>query len=469
VEHWRKVPASAEASPNNPFTQDVTMIAANNINERPTPRVSRWFYPPLAAKKAPKPGTFSRVAFSFLWLFVFTMAWENIILIPGIGTIGRLVGVLAFGVGLLAVVDQGRMRSVTAAHRWLALFVIWGGFTCFWSSSLERTQVEALTYIQLLAMIWIFRQLASSEQRQRSLMSAYVLGSYVSSIATYMAYRSGTTTSYHRYSAQGFNPGDLALMLAISIPFGLYLASTERNKLLVWVYRMHCGVVVTAILLTAARGALIAMLVALLMIPLSFMRWNLRQKVAIGFMGATGATLILSVVPLTSWTRLSTIGHEISEGTLNERRTIWSVGLDVFSEHPVRGIGLDAFAPAVQRTLYTPRERGVELVAHNTFLSVLVETGVVGFSLFLAALASLWKGMFRLEAAKRNLWLIVFSVWTVGVMELTWEYRKPTWLLFGLLATAICSVKSKQVITSGMYLLPSGRILPAMNKSPRRL
>ena len=396
---------------------------------------------------AAKPGISSRVAFSFLWLFVFTMAWENIVLIPGIGTVGRLVGLLAFGVGLLAVVDHGRVRNLTAAHRWLALFVIWGCFTCLWSSSLERTQVEALTYLQLLAMIWIFRQLASSEQRQRSLMTAFVLGSYVSSFATYQTYQSGTTTAYHRYAAQGFNPGDLALLLALSIPFGLYLASTERNKLLVWVYRLHCGITLVAILLTAARGALIATGVALLMIPLSFMKWNLQQKFAIGLMGLNGAILISFIVPMTSWTRLGTIGHEISQGTLNERRTIWTAGFEVFSEHPVRGIGLDAFAPAVQRRLYTPRELGVELVAHNTFLSVLVEAGIIGFSLFLAALVSLWRGIFRLEVAERNLWLVTFSVWTVGVMELTWEYRKPTWLLFGLLATAICSAKSRQVVT----------------------
>ncbi|MBV8903170.1 MAG: O-antigen ligase family protein, partial [Acidobacteriia bacterium] len=413
---------------------------------------------------APKARALARVAFSLLWIFVFTIAWENIVVIPGIGTVGKLAGALAFGVGLLAVVDQGRARGLTAVHVWLALFVLWGGFTYLWSVSPERTQSEVLTYIQLLGMIWILREVAFRKESQRSLMSAYVLGTYVSSIATFMAFLSGTAVYYNRYTAQGFNPGDLGLMLALSIPFGLHLAATERNKLLVCVYRLHCVAALSAILFTAARGALIAALISLTMVPLSFMKWSSRQRFAVGFTGLTAAVVILCVVPASSWTRLSTIGQEVSEGTLNERKTIWSAGLEVLSQHPVQGIGLDAFAPAVQRILYTPRQQNtldgrrevIELVAHNTFLSVLVEAGVIGFGLFLAALIALWKGAFTLEAAERNLWLVVLSVWTVGVMELTWEYRKPTWLIFGLLAAAIGAAKSKQAVSPRMYLLAPG-------------
>jgi hypothetical protein len=34
---------------------------------------------------------------------------------------------------------------------------------------------------------------------------------------------------------------------------------------------------------------------------------------------------------------------------------------------------------------------------------------------------------------ERALWLTSLLVWVVGVSTLTWEHRKPTWLLFALI------------------------------------
>jgi hypothetical protein len=36
--------------------------------------------------------------------------------------------------------------------------------------------------------------------------------------------------------------------------------------------------------------------------------------------------------------------------------------------------------------------------------------------------------------------------WTIGVSALTWEYRKPTWLLFGLLAAHVYSRRETEQI-----------------------
>jgi O-antigen ligase len=400
----------------------------------------------------------SWVAFLFLWLFVFSIAWENILIIPSIGTAGKLLGVAAFAIGLLAVIDKGHVRNLAVLHALMGAFVIWGSFTYFWTTYPDRTKEEVLTYFQLLLMVWLIREIASSELSQRRLMSAYVLGTYVSSALTFQSFLDGTAAHYHRYAAEGFNPGDLALMLVLSIPFAIYLASDEKYGILRWLYRLHLAVTTAAILLTAARGAVIDLGFALLIIPLSYSRWNIKQQLAFGMIMILGAITAAVVIPQSSWTRLGSISQEVSSGTLNERRVIWKAGFDVFRSHPIQGIGVNTFAPTVQRALGAPRQLRnstpneiVELVAHNTFISVLVEEGLIGFVLFVLILAGLWQGASTLRTPEKRLWMIVLLVWTVGVMELTWEYRKPTWLLFGLLAASITAVRPKGRPVSAAY------------------
>jgi O-antigen ligase len=403
------------------------------------PRRASW--QPRAQRRK---GGLQKIAFIALWLFIFTIPWENLIVLPGIGTAGRVAGIAAFGTGILAMLDSGRKPRLCASHAWMGLFVLWGGLTYFWSTAPDLSREELLTFLQLLGMVWLVAQFATEPPEQKGLMQAYVAGTYVASAGTLWSYMTGVVAHYNRFSVYGFNPGDLGLTLALSLPMSFYLSTEEKRPVLAWIYRLQVLCAIGAILLTAARGALIAMLVALLIIPLLISRWSAGQRLAMIVVACTGVTASLFIIPESSWQRLSTIGEEVSHGTLNQRTSIWKAGVDLFREQPIGGVGVGAYAPAVQRVLGTPvqpKETGgpadvVLLVAHNSFISVMVEQGTIGLAIFLALLFSLFLRVFRMSAAVRSLWLISLLSWSVGVMDLTWESRKPTWVIFGLIAAA---------------------------------
>jgi O-antigen ligase len=143
----------------------------------------------------------------------------------------------------------------------------------------------------------------------------------------------------------------------------------------------------------------------------------------------------LVFIPSSSWERLSTIPDELRQGTLTGRTVIWGSGLEVFRAHPFLGVGAAAFRYSLGRTLSEP------IVAHNTFLSVLVEQGVIGFTLFCAWLGVLALSVSTMPSLPQKLWIVTLGVWVVGVSSLSWEMRKPTWFFFGLLMAQWASLE----------------------------
>ena len=128
--------------------------------------------------------------------------------------------------------------------------------------------------------------------------------------------------------------------------------------------------------------------------------------------------------------RLATLPGELAGGTFHNRTRIWKAGVRLLQCHAALGVGAGAYPDAVAPSLGRSPIPDQPYTAHNTFLSVLVETGAAGFLLFGALLAALAFFAWMMAPWERALWLTSLLVWIVGVSTLTWEHRKPTWLLF---------------------------------------
>jgi O-antigen ligase len=406
-------------------------------------------------------GIFRKAAFFFLWILLFVIPWENGVVIHGFGTISRVVGIPAFGMALLAILECGSLRMLPAQQIIMLVFLMWGGFTYFWSFSPDTTVTAIYTFVQLFMMVWLIWEFAQTRGKQLLLLRAYVLGSIVSSVGTLLGFFNNTGLQSGRYSGLGFNPGDLAFILALAIPISLYLAVQERRKLLVWVDGAATVLAFCAIVLTASRGSIVACLPTLLMFPFLFpkLQWG-RNLLVLVFVALAGIGSWL-FMPQSSWSRLSTIGSEITTGTLNERTMIWQIGWQVFGKAPFQGVGAGAYAPTIEHTLGLASDVGGEtgsqvarLVAHNTFFSILVEQGVIGFALFLALLLSLVLSAWKLPRVDRIFWLCILLTWAIGALDLTWEERKPTWFIFGLLIAATATKLTVKSRSSRREMMP---------------
>lgn len=370
------------------------------------------------------------LAHFLLLLLVFTIPWEDQFVLNGVGTLCRVVGALTFAVGMFAILMDGQIRVPRPSHAALAAFVIWGAITAFWTVDVDMTVASLKTYSQLLALTWLIYEFAPTWETQRNVLRAFVLGTCVSAAGTVYSYYSASETYWERSVAAGFDPNDLCVILAISVPMSFHLMTVDTSGIRGWLWRMHPLLVIPAGLLTASRGGFLAICGALLIIPLVFRRLPRLTKAVLGISVLLAIFALAGSIPAARWERIATIPQELSSGTLGDRRLIWAAGLQLFRESPGVGVGLGAFSAAVNRYL------GNGVVAHNAYLTVLVETGLLGAVLLGSALVLLAGQVRRLEYPERRLWWITMLTWSVGAMSLSWAHRKPTWLLFALLAAS---------------------------------
>ena len=371
------------------------------------------------------------------WLalvLIFVIPWENSLDIDGVGTLARLVGLLAAGVWALSVLVSGRIRRPGVFHLFLVMFLIWNALTVLWSMDQEATIERVKSYTQHLIMCLLFWDLLTTRGDVRNALHAYLAGAVVCVGSTIWSFASGIQSDWGRYSAAGFNADDAGVIISLGIPIAIYLMGSREQpeneslatRLQGWTYLAYVPLALLGIGLTGTRTALVAAVPGVLLGFGLLGRLRTRQRVLAVALLAGGILAVQPFVPQDSIARLSTTTSEITSGTLNGRTYLWSNGLKAFGRRPVSGSGSGSF----------PRASHTGQVAHNTPISVLTETGLVGLILFVGLMGVSLAAALRHPRRQAMFWLAILATWGIGSMALTWEPRKQTWLVLNLVVVS---------------------------------
>jgi O-antigen ligase len=128
--------------------------------------------------------------------------------------------------------------------------------------------------------------------------------------------------------------------------------------------------------------------------------------------------IVRSILPAGAIERLATVFSSIGAADIGGRVNLWKEAITVFLDHPLLGSGSGTLSTVIGA------------LSHQTYLSVLAETGLVGFLLFFCILAVVLNQASRLPKEYSGLWFSVFFIWAIGVLSLSWEFTKATWLIF---------------------------------------
>ncbi|MCZ7573212.1 MAG: O-antigen ligase family protein [Ardenticatenaceae bacterium] len=367
-------------------------------------------------------------------VFIFFVPWEGVIELPGMGTATKLIGFAVAACWLATVVITNRFRKPRPFHVIVYLFVLWNAVSVLWSTDPDRTVVHLRTWAQLLGLVIIVWELYTTRAALLAGLQAFILGEYVAISKAIYNFFSGNVfyTHYQRFSpSEQSNPDGFGIIVALGIPVAWYLASsksaTKMSGLLKFVNYAYIPAAFVGLALSGTRTALIAAIPGMAFGLASLSRPRPAVRLAI-FLLLTSTILILlpHVRTLRSFQRLGTTYAELTEGDLNNRTNNWREGLASFAEHPLIGVGSNMYRSV----------NSLGKLAHNSFLSVLVELGLIGFALFgmilTFAVIRAW-GQPKWEA---RFWLTTLLVWAIGASSLTYEHRKATWLFLSLVVAS---------------------------------
>ena len=234
------------------------------------------------------------------------------------------------------------------------------------------------------------------------------------------------------YSTIG-NANYLAAVLAFFLPVTIALAVNRRRRstdsagetalkgLSVSLYRSEAILLwvsvafsIAALLLTRSKGGLAAAVVGVLALWVIWGIWFRWSKKKIFLAGAGGAGLIVLFLVLLFW-RVPTLGadwHKLvsrswDDPSVKGRVLMWETTAEMVAAHPFIGIGTGTFGAQYQpyralvfdrlpnpATVYPASEHSYDEAghAHNDWLQLAAENGIVGLSLFVAIIIYFFVG-----------------------------------------------------------------------------
>ncbi len=184
------------------------------------------------------------------------------------------------------------------------------------------------------------------------------------------------------------DPNGMSLMIIFSLPLALYFlltASRIRTRLFML---LVMAVDIMAVIATFSRGGALVLAFAL-----ALMLWEFRRLIAprtlgllLGVSGiAVAALLVLS--PESYAQRIQSI-RTADDLPMRRRASYLVAARELVADRPLLGSGPNTFASRYEQTeigrIFKREDESGKRKAHNTYVEVLVGSGVVGLTLFLA-------------------------------------------------------------------------------------
>jgi O-antigen ligase len=402
----------------------------------------------------------------------------------------RSVLILAW---LMYVLTRRRKElDFQSVHPWaggaLVLFVAWAYLSTAWSEDTGKALLSATEYALSGLLLVVTYTAVQTKRDLGRILTAFLFGAVTAII---YALINPQATDEGRLANVVLGPNVLGEALVCGLAIGVALIVMYRSPIRRATTVGATIFVGVGILLTTSRSALLALMASVVTAVALAGRWRM-VALCVTLVLAGGTYIYFQqFAPVSARDRVEA---PLSSQQRSEdgRNTIWSLAIRAFEDQPVTGVGAGNFRVVQRKFLLRPgvdraRTQTSEViddphgkVAHNSFLSVASELGVVGLALFvfligfgfvsLLKAATLFKKMGDGQMQVVAISLVVAIVGSLGVqMFQSQQQEKVIWLLLGL-APAVLAIARSEARERGLLPEPrrarsSRRPVPAYSPS----
>lgn len=300
-----------------------------------------------------------------------------------------VLGLVFFSVRL-AVAEKPRL--VLPPAFWAATLFMVYAVGRYWYADVEYVARQELIRVAVCYLVFSF--VATTLHSQRSVrVLAYSLIALATLEAVYGIYqwasKPGTVLGFgqaEQYLTRGsgtfFNPNHLAGLIGLVLPLSVSIALISREPHWTRILVAYCaGVQAVGLYCTLSRGGLIAGAVALVAL-VAIILWRVRKRwiFVVSLMLGGAVCFFWLNLPSSIGSRFADLERYVSRDAKDGRELIWEMGLGVWKEEPILGVGPDHFDVRFR----THRNEWLQTAprrTHNDYLQLLVDWGLVGASL----------------------------------------------------------------------------------------
>lgn len=359
----------------------------------------------------------------------------------------------------------------------LLFFLAWVTISMTWSPELGAAVQHVARYVLSAFLFLIVFTAVRTRQHVRWLLGAFVLASTLS--GAYGLVAPPPPGEEDRLAGTIGEPNQLAAVLVAGFVIALAMAVTEKGKPLLRIF-YACAAVLCLLttFLTLSRAGLIALVLAMVAAVIVGGRWRPLVTITATFVVLSLVGFFAFVATPDQRARVTQVG----QGSTTGRSDIWTVGWRMVKANPVKGVGVGQFETSSVHYLIAPGTiRRSDLivdqpkVAHNIYLHILAEMGIVGLVPFLLILGFALRCalMAAREFARRGdaaMDLISRSVFVglIGILSADFfaseQFSKQLWLLLGIGPALLAIAKRRDERAD-----PGGQPAPAEPLAPQRL
>lgn len=345
--------------------------------------------------------------------------------------IGTIFAAASLGLSLAGVLIYGTHQRYTAFHFLFAFWTGWVLLSTLWSMDTVKAgqQSTLIFFLFLVSMITAF--VITSPDRLRAAYQAYVIGAVVGSMAIFYNYMNGIESSiaWGRYSLTNYGVDGVGMLLAYGIPLAAYLTTQYKNKLLIIMNTGMLPVIMFAIFLNGTRSASIVAMFGLIYWLFTLRTYGSSIKILLIVVLSLSLVAVVSFAPKNSVNRLLSAKESATSGTMNGRTVVWSASIVLTKDNPMIGTGIGSFEHSISR-------KHIEISnAHNTYIHILAELGIIGLALYMLILLSIVNTILRIDPINDKVFLLtLLLISMVGQIPNNTIFDKEMWLVLTLLS-----------------------------------